>query len=119
MSLIYTAILFFVDKDDVELAMPVIRSIGIYLEFMTEKLDKHTLEYLQDKLEFVEMLIMCGVDSAIRDCLHDMHRRFQRYVVSKGLIANRLKKQIIQDEQLGDFALLPYDLRLNIARYTT
>ena len=88
----------------------------MYLEFITTSLDKHTLEYFRDKVEYIEMLMMCGAESEVRDCLIHLRHRLQRFITTKGIMANRLKNEMSDEKHIGALALMPYDIRLIITR---
>lgn len=117
MSLVHTAILFYVEPEDLTLARPVIEAIVIYLDFLVGNMDKHMLEYFQDKMDFIEGLIMCGAESEVRSCLVELKSFFQRFILYKEMMSNRLKNSYEGIRDIGVLDNIPFDIRLEIARY--
>lgn len=115
-GLIHAAIVFLVDQEDLVLIAPIIKSLCTCLQFITN-LDSRTHQYFVDKLELVEMLLLCDAQSEVMNCLVDLQWRFKRFVLTNGVITNRLKKVNIEDDKIGNFALLPHDVRLIIVSY--
>jgi hypothetical protein len=115
-TLLRAAIIFLIDQDDLLVVAPVIKTLCTCLQFISI-LDSRTHQYFTDKLELVEMLLLCDAQSEVMNCLVDLQWRFRRFVLYNGLITNRLKKVNIEDDKIGTFALLPRDARLIILSY--
>jgi hypothetical protein len=72
----------FIETGEFRAAKTIIKMISIFIEFET-KID------IKEKVEMVEMLMLCGVESGVIEYMNDIKKKIELYIMTRELMRNR------------------------------